>query len=91
MEEINIVPDGEIVPGVNPELIEEANVPDNVEELVVEPADELSENEEEGVTFADLGVRPDLLHAIQDMGFEHPMPIQQLVIPHLLNEDGDVV
>ena len=25
------------------------------------------------------------------MGFEHPMPVQERVIPHLLHEDGDVV
>lgn len=42
-------------------------------------------------TFEELGVRPDLLHAIKDMGFENPMPVQEKVIPHLLNEDGDVV
>ncbi|MDE7403275.1 MAG: DEAD/DEAH box helicase [Muribaculaceae bacterium] len=42
-------------------------------------------------TFADLGVAPELLKAIADMGFEHPMPIQEMVIPHLLAKDGDVV
>ena len=42
-------------------------------------------------TFADLGVEPRLLRAITEMGFEHPMPIQEMVIPHLLDRDGDVV
>ncbi|MCH5215483.1 MAG: DEAD/DEAH box helicase [Muribaculaceae bacterium] len=42
-------------------------------------------------SFEELGVREDLLRAIADMGFEIPMPIQQLVIPHLLNNDNDVV
>jgi ATP-dependent RNA helicase DeaD len=42
-------------------------------------------------SFADLGVEPRLLHAIEEMGFEHPMPIQEMVIPHLLNRQGDVV
>ena len=43
------------------------------------------------MTFEELGVRNDLLHAIKDMGFENPMPVQEKVIPHLLNEDGDVI
>lgn len=42
-------------------------------------------------TFADLGVRESLLKAIEELGFEHPMPIQEMTIPHLLNEEGDVV
>ena len=42
-------------------------------------------------TFEELGVRGDLRKAIEEMGFEHPMPVQEKVIPHLLNEDGDVV
>jgi len=43
------------------------------------------------MTFEELGVRDDLRHAIEELGFESPMPIQEKVIPHLLNEDGDVV
>lgn len=31
------------------------------------------------------------MRAIHEMGFEHPMPVQEKVIPHLLHEDGDVV
>ena len=42
-------------------------------------------------TFKELGVRDDLLRAIELMGYEKPMPIQEMVIPHLLNEDTDVV
>lgn len=42
-------------------------------------------------TFEDLGVEPRLLKAIGEMGFESPMPIQEMVIPHLLRKDGDVV
>ncbi len=42
-------------------------------------------------TFDQLGVAPELLRAIGEMGFEHPMPIQEMVIPHLLEKDGDVV
>ena len=42
-------------------------------------------------TFEELGVRGDLLRAIEMMGYQKPMPIQEMVIPHLLNEDTDVV
>ena len=43
------------------------------------------------MTFEELGVREDLLRAIKEMGYETPMPVQEKVIPHLLNEDNDVV
>ncbi len=43
------------------------------------------------MTFEELGVREDLLKAIKEMGYETPMPVQEKVIPHLLNEDNDVV
>ncbi|MDE5773053.1 MAG: DEAD/DEAH box helicase [Muribaculaceae bacterium] len=42
-------------------------------------------------TFEELGVAPELLKAIEELGFESPMPIQEMVIPHLLTQDGDVV
>lgn len=42
-------------------------------------------------TFEGLGVSDELLLAIGEMGFEVPMPVQAKVIPHLLNEDNDVV
>ena len=45
----------------------------------------------EMTTFDQLGVAPELLRAIGELGFEHPMPIQEMVIPHLLSKDGDVV
>lgn len=43
------------------------------------------------MTFQELGVSAPLLQAITDMGYETPMPIQEKVIPHLLNEDSDVI
>ncbi|MCI5977950.1 MAG: DEAD/DEAH box helicase, partial [Bacteroidales bacterium] len=44
------------------------------------------------MTFEDLGVRDDLLRAIQELGFENPMPVQEKVIPLLLSPEGhDVV
>ncbi len=49
------------------------------------------DNDKEMKTFADLGVAPELLRAITELGFEHPMPIQEMVIPHLLTQEGDVI
>lgn len=43
------------------------------------------------MTFEELGVRDDLRRAIEELGFESPMPVQEKVIPHLLSRDGDVV
>lgn len=43
------------------------------------------------LTFEELGVRPDLLQGIAEMGFETPMPVQEKVIPVLLNGDHDLV
>ncbi len=43
------------------------------------------------MTFEELGVNEPLLRAIAELGFEKPMPVQEKVIPHLLNEEGDVV
>lgn len=43
------------------------------------------------MTFEELGVREDLLKAIAELGYVAPMPVQEKVIPHLLNEESDVV
>lgn len=43
------------------------------------------------MTFEELGVRDDLLRGISEMGFETPMPVQEKVIPHLLEGDRDLV
>ncbi len=42
-------------------------------------------------TFEELGVCEPILRAIEEQGYEHPMPVQQEVIPFLLGEDNDVV
>lgn len=43
-------------------------------------------------TFEELGVGEPLRCAIEELGFETPMPVQEAVIPHLLGDDGgDVV
>ncbi len=52
---------------------------------------EKEDYKQEGKTFADLGVSAPLLKAIDELGFVNPMPIQEMVIPHLLTKDGDVV
>ena len=42
-------------------------------------------------TFQELGVREDIIKAITELGFINPMPIQEKVIPHLLNEINDII
>ncbi|MGM9803219.1 MAG: DEAD/DEAH box helicase [Muribaculaceae bacterium] len=42
-------------------------------------------------TFEELGVREDIIKAITELGFINPMPIQEKVIPHLLNEQNDII
>ena len=43
-------------------------------------------------TFEELGLGERLLKAIDEQGYEHPMPVQEQVIPWLLNHDeGDLV
>ncbi len=42
-------------------------------------------------TFEELGVSAPLLKAIEEMGYEQPMPVQEKVIPALLNGDHDLV
>ena len=42
-------------------------------------------------TFEELGVSEEIRHAIEELGFEHPMPVQEEVIPYLLGNGNDVV
>ena len=42
-------------------------------------------------TFEELGVSEDIRHAIEDLGFVHPMPVQEEVIPYLLGNQNDVI
>ncbi len=39
---------------------------------------------EDGMGFAGLGLRAELLHALDELGYEEPTPIQRETIPHLL-------
>lgn len=42
-------------------------------------------------TFEELGVSPEIRKAIEEMGYESPMPVQEEVIPYLLGNGNDVV
>ena len=42
-------------------------------------------------TFAELGVSEEIRKAIEEMGYENPMPVQEEVIPYLLGTGNDVV
>lgn len=42
-------------------------------------------------TFEELGLRPELLKAVKDIGFISPTPIQEKTIPAILNSGNDIV
>lgn len=42
-------------------------------------------------TFEELGVSAPIIKAITELGFEHPMPVQEEVIPYLLGNRNDVI
>ena len=42
-------------------------------------------------SFEELGIAPAILRAIEDMGYEQPMPVQEEVIPLLLGEETDLI
>lgn len=42
-------------------------------------------------TFEELGVAANIRKAIEEMGYENPMPVQEEVIPYLLGEMSDVI
>ena len=41
--------------------------------------------------FTELGLVQPLLQAIEELGYERPMPVQEEVIPYLLNNDTDLI
>ena len=41
--------------------------------------------------FEELGVKPEFIKAISEMGFDAPMPVQEEVIPLLLQNAGDII
>ena len=46
--------------------------------------DDTSDNAEQGATFENLGLRPELLKALTGLGYEEPTPIQMEAIPPLV-------
>ena len=42
-------------------------------------------------TFEELGVSEEIRRAIDELGFEHPMPVQEEVIPFLLGNGNDII
>jgi ATP-dependent RNA helicase DeaD len=42
-------------------------------------------------TFEELGVAPNIVRAITEMGYESPMPVQEEVIPYLLGDGNEVI
>jgi ATP-dependent RNA helicase DeaD len=42
-------------------------------------------------TFEELGVAPNIVRAIKEMGYESPMPVQEEVIPYLLGNGNEVI
>jgi ATP-dependent RNA helicase DeaD len=42
-------------------------------------------------SFMEMGLAPELLRAIGELGFDNPTPIQQKAIPIILNSDADLV
>ncbi len=43
------------------------------------------------VTFEELGLKPEIVSAVKDLGFEHPTPIQEKAIPYVLSTDNDLL
>lgn len=43
------------------------------------------------IKFEELGFTPGILRAIQELGFEQPMPVQEKVIPLMMQEEGDII
>ncbi|MDD3667884.1 MAG: DEAD/DEAH box helicase, partial [Bacteroidales bacterium] len=43
------------------------------------------------MTFKELGMSPEILKAIEELGFDNPMPVQAETLPVLLNDDVDLV
>jgi ATP-dependent RNA helicase DeaD len=41
-------------------------------------------------TFKELGVEPLIIKAVEEIGFDFPLPVQEQVIPHLLQSETDI-
>ena len=43
------------------------------------------------IQFEEMGFTPGLLKSIKELGFEHPMPVQEKVIPLMLGTENDII
>jgi ATP-dependent RNA helicase DeaD len=43
------------------------------------------------INFEEMGFTPGILKAIQELGFEQPLPVQSKVIPHMLGDESDII
>jgi ATP-dependent RNA helicase DeaD len=43
------------------------------------------------ITFQETGIRPELVKAVTELGFEQPMPVQEKVIPVILQSSRDII
>ncbi|MDR1055904.1 MAG: DEAD/DEAH box helicase [Prevotellaceae bacterium] len=43
------------------------------------------------ITFEEMGIMPEILNAIGELGFQYPMPVQEKVIPLLLDKKQDII
>ncbi len=43
------------------------------------------------ITFSEIGLKPELVDAVSDLGFETPTPIQAEAIPFLIDSDQDLI
>ena len=42
-------------------------------------------------SFFQFHLKSEIIKAVRDMGFNHPTPIQEKVIPHLISSDQDLI
>lgn len=43
------------------------------------------------ITFSEMGLSPELVQAVEELGFERAMPVQEATIPELLNHNRDLI
>ena len=43
------------------------------------------------INFEEMEFTPGILKAIQELGFEQPLPVQSKVIPHMLGDESDII
>ena len=43
------------------------------------------------MTFEETGIRPELVKAVTELGFQNPMPVQEQVIPVILQTNKDII